>query len=219
VTEGEWLSATEPESMLLYLRGKASNRKLRLFAVGCCRRIAPLFTDERSRAVLKVAEQYADGLVGDKHLYRAADHNYDFIRGEPVHTPARVAAATANSVAGPSAWAAAWNVVSEARRALLLAGAKKNGAEARAQAELLRHVLGNPMRPAVLSPSWLVWNGGTVLKMAHTIYNEHTFDTMPSLGDALAKAGCTDTAILDHCREPGDHLRGCWVLDLLLCKG
>src|SRR5262245_57338200 len=79
VTEAEWLSAIEPESMLLALRGKASNRKLRLFAVACCRRIAPLFTDERSRAVLKVAENYADGLAGDRHLHRAADHNYEFI--------------------------------------------------------------------------------------------------------------------------------------------
>src|SRR5262249_5441273 len=162
--------------MLLYLRGKASNRKLRLFAVGCCRRIAPLFTDDRSREVLKVAEKYADGLVGDRNLTRAADHNYEFIRGESTHTPARLAAHTANAAAGPAAWPAAWNVVSEARRALLLAGAKKNGAEARAQAELLRHVIGNPMRPVVLSPAWLVWNGGTVLKMAHTIYNERTFD-------------------------------------------
>jgi len=219
VTEPEWLSAIEPESMLLSLRGKASNRKLRLFAVACCRRIAPLFTDERSRAVLKVAENYADGLVGDKTLARAAGRNYEFIRGEPVHTPARVAAAVANASAGPSAWAAAWNVVSESRRALQLAGAKKDGGEARAQAELLRHVLGNPMRPAVLSPAWLVWNGGTVLKMAHTIYNERSFDSLPILGDALAEAGCTDTTLLDHCREPGDHLRGCWVLDLLLCKG
>ena len=42
---------------------------------------------------------------------------------------------------------------------------------------------------------------------------------MPELADALEEAGCTDVEILSHCREPGEHVRGCWVVDLLLGKG
>jgi hypothetical protein len=29
-------------------------------------------------------------------------------------------------------------------------------------------------------------------------------------------AGCTDEAILNHCRQPGDHVRGCWVIDVII---
>ena len=41
---------------------------------------------------------------------------------------------------------------------------------------------------------------------------------MPVLADALEEAGCQDAIILNHCREPGGHVRGCWVVDLLLGK-
>ena len=36
MTEAEWLACETPERMLAYLRGRASERKLRLFAVACC---------------------------------------------------------------------------------------------------------------------------------------------------------------------------------------
>jgi hypothetical protein len=39
------------------------------------------------------------------------------------------------------------------------------------------------------------------------------------LADALEEAGCSDAAILGHLRGPGPHVRGCWVLDLILGKG
>jgi hypothetical protein len=55
--------------------------------------------------------------------------------------------------------------------------------------------------------------------MAQAIYNERGFDRLPILGDALEDAGCTDRDILDHCRGPGPHVRGCWAVDLLLGKG
>ena len=69
-----------------------------------------------------------------------------------------------------------------------------------------------------LDPSWLAWNDGAIRKMAQAIYDARAFDRLPLLADALEDAGCTDAAILSHCREPGEHVRGCWVVDLLLGK-
>jgi hypothetical protein len=56
------------------------------------------------------------------------------------------------------------------------------------------------------------------VNLAQTIYDQRAFDQMSNLADALEDAGCTDAAILDHCRSPGPHVRGCWVVDLLLDK-
>jgi hypothetical protein len=57
-----------------------------------------------------------------------------------------------------------------------------------------------------------------VPKIALTVYDERCFDYLPILADALEDAGCTDPALLAHCRTPGKHVRGCWAADLLLGK-
>ncbi len=90
--------------------------------------------------------------------------------------------------------------------------------EERAQCGLVRDIFGNPFRPVALDPAWLAWNDGTVPKLAQAIYDERAFDRLPLLADALEDAGCTDAEILAHCRGPGPHVRGCWVVDLLLEK-
>jgi hypothetical protein len=90
--------------------------------------------------------------------------------------------------------------------------------EQRAQSDLLRDIFGNPFRPVSLNPDWLTWNDGTVSKLAQAIYDERRYQDLPALADALEEAGCTNADILDHCRRPGEHVRGCWVVDLLLGK-
>jgi hypothetical protein len=86
----------------------------------------------------------------------------------------------------------------------------------REQCDLLREVAGNPFRPVDFDPGWLRWNGGWLPRLARTLYDEHRFDELPILGDALEDLGCRDEALLSHCRRPGPHVRGCWVLRLLL---
>jgi hypothetical protein len=85
---------------------------------------------------------------------------------------------------------------------------------------LLRCLFGNPFRPpSAPDPAWLRWNGGTVTGIAQALYDGRAFERMPVLGDALEDAGCGDAGVLGHCRGPGPHARGCWVVDLLLGKG
>jgi hypothetical protein len=72
---------------------------------------------------------------------------------------------------------------------------------------------------ATLATRWCGWKDGTVVKLARAIAEADQFEDLPILGDALEDAGCTDEAILAHCRGPGPHVRGCWVLALLLGKG
>jgi hypothetical protein len=91
-------------------------------------------------------------------------------------------------------------------------------AESAAQADLLREVVGNPFRGAAVDPAWTAWHNGVVASMARTIYEERRFADLPILADALEDAGCTDAEVLAHCRNDGEHVRGCWVVDLLLGK-
>jgi hypothetical protein len=89
-------------------------------------------------------------------------------------------------------------------------------ADCPAQASVVRCVFGSPFRPApAVDPAWLAWNGGTVAKLAAAIYDGRRSADLPILADALEDAGCADAAILTHCRGGGDHVRGCWVVDLL----
>src|SRR3954452_10778197 len=71
MTEREWLTCTDPKLMLEYLRGRVSERKLRLFACACARRVEHLLDDERSREAVEVAEKYAEGQA-EEEVLRAA---------------------------------------------------------------------------------------------------------------------------------------------------
>jgi hypothetical protein len=83
------------------------------------------------------------------------------------------------------------------------------------QTALLRDIFGNPFRPVAVDPAWLT---SDVLALAKGIYEDRAFDRMPILADALQEAGCDSDDILNHCRGPGPHARGCWVVDLILGK-
>lgn len=72
---------------------------------------------------------------------------------------------------------------------------------------------GKPGPP--LNPTWII---PTAIAIAEQMRAVSNFTAVSVLADALEEAGCDDTELLDHCRQPGEH-RNCWVVDLLLGKG
>jgi hypothetical protein len=93
-----------------------------------------------------------------------------------------------------------------------------SAAEHQAQCEILQDIFEDPSHPVALDRSWLAANEGAVTRLAATIYDERAFGRMPELAGALEKSGCNDQRILEHCRSQANHVRGCWVVDLLLAK-
>jgi hypothetical protein len=231
--------------MLEFLSGKASERKLRLFALACCRRIDRLIADARGREALEFAERHVDvGVVRRKgravierevrkaHM-EAYNKMFSFPAGEErakclivsnaLDAAAQLlntsAATAAHYVAAFSSFAVAWEaqVASGVAPYPYLQDSFKRPEQTR-QARTLRDLFGNPYRPFALNPSWLRWKDGALAKMARAIYDQRRFGDLPVLADALEDAGCADTATLGHCRGGGEHVRGCWVVDLLLGK-
>ena len=80
---------------------------------------------------------------------------------------------------------------------------------------LFREVFGNPFRPVTFSPEWRT---DTAVSLAQQMYESRDFGAMPILADALQDAGCTSDDVLNHCHGAGPHVRGCWVVDLVLGK-
>jgi hypothetical protein len=95
-------------------------------------------------------------------------------------------------------------------------GDEIEAAERLAQCDLIRDIFGNPFLPVTAEPGWLTTN---IVEFARGIYDERAFDRMPVLADMLQGVGCENSDMLNHCRDSkAKHVRGCWVLDLLLGK-
>jgi hypothetical protein len=232
MTEHEWQTSDDAKRMLYLLSGEElhedghilplcgkrlvfrplTRRKSMLFACACCRLIWPLLVDDRSRNAVIVAEHFADGEASDEELQQA----------DSLARNAWLDLASSDlSSAAYLAWGRqAHHAVRDGPRLI----------PTTTLANLLRDVVGNPFRP--LPPrsrkragnwgkqleSWVAWSAGTIPALAHTIYDDCHFDLLPVLADALEEAGCLDPDILAHCHQLGQHVRGCWVVDLLLGK-
>jgi hypothetical protein len=217
----EWSVSRDPFRMLELAGEKLSERKRRLFAVACLRRVWDRLTSDDTRHAVEVAERVAEGLVGDEEVIRVAEaamEAYYLQAGPPRYWNALPDRAATLALLGPEdlkdAVLCSVRFVEPNADGVL----PPSPADRAAQADLLREIAGNPFTPSVIDPSWLAWSGGSVRKLAQVIYDERRWEDLPILADALEEAGCTDAQILSHCRGGGEHYRGCWVLDLVLGK-
>jgi transposase-like protein len=221
MTEAEWLACTNPQKMLEILPGKVSDRKLQLFACACCRRLWHLLSEERHRQAVEVVERYADGMVSEKEVMRA--------RGATSMPPdddnfAAATVYTLTAAATPYTNPYMARVADYACHACSWDGNATNGQrednEKKAQVHLLRCIVGNLPRPVAVEPAWQT---SLVVALAHANYDNRllpagTLDParLAVLADALEEAGCYNADILNHCRQSGEHVRGCWVVDSIL---
>jgi hypothetical protein len=222
VTESEWVACSKLEPMLMFLHERVSDRKFRLFACACCRRVWDALGDETNRAAVEVTERFCDGSASDEERRAASDRAWALYEkrseGSGYGTPA---ASAAFAAASASAHAMPWLVGYDFKTAAHMAaeGAAKLApsfdAERAVQVVLLRDIVGPlPFRPVALAPDWLT---SDVRTLARGIHDERAFDRLPILADALQDAGCNSADLLDHCRDINQvHARGCWVVDLVL---
>ena len=204
MTEAEWLACKDPQRMLDFRAGKITVRKLRRFVCACVRHLVPQSTEKAAVDVLVLAEQIAD----DESRHNA--HKHEVLHQKPA---AREAVAGVAPAAGQVARTGGEAVYDDVHWALQYLS--YSHVDPVVPAGLLRELLGNPFRPVTFSPVW--WTE-TVVSLARRIYESRDFAAMPVLADALEDAGCEDDDILTHCRGPGPHVRGCWVLDLVIGK-
>jgi hypothetical protein len=230
MTEAEWLACDDVEELVTRAdwRGHLSRRS-DLFALACVEPLRPHLVDDRLTAALAVLAAHAEGDADFGQLLRAswaARAAYQAVLDDPAEQRwyyLRSAAAEA----------AVFAVHPELREVPLAlatrcADAVASGAEdeeeeairrreARRQAGVVRDLFGYPFRPVACDPRWLA---SDVRVLARGIYADTAFDRMPILADALQDAGCENDDILAHCRAAGQvHVRGCWVVDLLLQGG
>jgi hypothetical protein len=224
-------------------KGKTLNLEcLRLFACACCRRLADLLGEE-DRQALAMIEDYARTGQGDLRAIRRIHARERIAEDPPSAGEATRLITWARRLASSAVWeaaktkptssttahkstATAAGSLAHARHLLATVGDppplggiswyRVADDELAVQAHLLRDVVGNPFRPATLDPAWLATNDGAIARLAQAIDAERAHDRLPILGDALEEAGCADPEILGHCRSPGPHVLGCWVVELAL---
>jgi hypothetical protein len=223
MTETDWTTSAKPIPMLRFLRDRASDRKLRLFAVACCRRIRDLLPDDRCRSALETAERFADGeasLVALQEARRQAIFSYDsYPDYESDRFTGRESAAAAIAGAcwteSPGQFLGLRDVVGNCYGLGRLSTGWRNGGRIEwiRQCRDIRDVFGNPFRTLTLVPAWFT---PEVITIANSMYDARAFDRLPDLAQALKRANCADEAVLTHCHQTGPHVRGCWVVDAIL---
>ena len=205
MTEEEWDEGTHPSNMMgEAIHFHSSTRKLRLLAAALCRRVGRIDDAELIERA-SVGEVVTEEIVRRHRFVAPAPIRRNTWSGNPArlrkdYQAAQIAAAALNV----DPFDAAQSTVHEAFAWL--------------QAELnefIRCVFCNPFRPVAFDPAWRTEH---TVGIAGKMYDDRDFAAMPILADALEEAGCENPDILAHCRGPGVHVRGCWVVDLVLGK-
>jgi hypothetical protein len=214
MTEAQWRACEDSESMVELLRPVVSDRKLRLFACGVCRKLVTLVGTGEYVLGLEAAEDYADSgrtKSAMKRYRQALTNRRISLSGgnQPEEYTALFLGTVAISEKDFRSFPTCLSDLHRDQQGDLLERV------IRAAGPTIRDIFGSPFRPVTFSPSWRT---DTAVSLARQMYAARDFSAMPILADALQDAGCDNEDVLGHCRGTGPHVRGCWVVDLVLGK-
>lgn len=228
MTEREWLACADSVRLLAHLNRPRDDRKLLLYAVACCRLLWDVLERNESRIAVDWAERFADGLEITDDRYAVVEYRSE---------GAAFALERAAQTEGIADWADESEPLSNLRgrvdashplrvsaaylaNALLTLGTTEpydpslRGYSRCLAVAPLWCVFGNPFRSLRFDP---LWRTERAVALARQMYDSRAFGAMPILADALQIAGCEDENVLSHCRDTSaTHVRGCWVVDLVL---
>jgi hypothetical protein len=218
MTADEWLAIEDVSDLLRHIGTIKTGRKLRLFACACCRQIWRYIPDGTAQNAVEVSERYADGNATFREL-QVAQRKARAVASE-LASDAQLLMKLSKYAAKDAAEAAA--ECAQKRVGVHLVAVKARDAinatpeRPRDYVALLRDIFGNPFRPATFDAAWRT---DTAVSIARGMYESRDFGAMPILADALQDAGCDNEDVLNHCRDAKQvHVRGCWVVDLVLGK-
>jgi hypothetical protein len=214
MTEADWVGCEFPLQLFGCLGARVSARKYRLLM--CAWLSEKEFADERSAAAVLIAGRFADGDASEmerEQAHTAACQAHERWREARDSWASFLAGAAAHAVSAIdiAVLAQKWTTGIEHQQRLGLPFQPDV-----AYCQRMRDIFGNPFRPVAFSPAWRT---DTAVALARQMYESREFGAMPILADALQDAGCEDEHILNHCRDANaTHVRGCWVVDLVLGK-
>ena len=234
MTESAWRSSTNPQTLLAILRDKVSDRKLQLFSLACTRRFEVFLAHPklgRTREAIATLERHIDGeATADQVRADSARALEEIERNVLEHAMSNwTGSDLAHALLSRDAPSAAtrhialaqdfaFDVVVDHLPESLWDQQAWRMVTGPVKAQLcrwLRDLVGNPFRPPRFEAAW---RSAGAVAMAREMYERRDFVALPVLAESLREAGCRDPRILRHCADPGEHVRGCWVVDLVLDK-
>jgi len=218
MTEWEWFVNDHAARMLRLLwrdQVSVSQRKYDLFAVAVCNKLRWLFKHDWYRFALDMIEEAAEDLPKLEQSTKQTLGRLKHEMAVPPHADnPYLDRAHQLTVFPMSTKEDLENQLGAVSAALQTAWGNRRPPFP-SHGEYLRCIVGNPFRPVTFADSW---RSETTVSLATGIYAERAFDRLPILADALEEAGCDNVDVLNHCRGPGPHARGCWVVDGVLGK-
>jgi hypothetical protein len=210
MTEQEWLSCNHPADMLAHLQGKVSDRRLRLFAVACLRRIEDVISNPDYRRIIEAVEDSIDRSAGDPGKALATPQ-------EPPTRTVRLEDLIVHSLTFEDVWKSTHRVAFSAPQLFANSSAGREAVK-----QIVGDAFGNPFRPVPFDPAWRT---AEVRSAAEAAFADRTLPGgdlsnlgLGKLAECLEKAGCAEPTILSHLRSAGPHVRGCWAVESALGK-